>query len=568
MIGAERARLFLERRFWSLAAALILTQGVIQVVTALGETQTWDEGIHMVAGYTYWVKGDYRANPEHPALGKMLNTIPLLFLRPELKDLDATQTGSAMWAGLYFLYRNRYSPETLLFAARSVTILLTLAFGVDLAWWTRRRFGAIAALAALTLFAFDPNITAHGRYVTSDLVASLFVFLTATLWVEYLLAPSPRWLILSGLSLGCALGSKYSTLFLVPVMLVLYAARAAWLAYKGDRLSLSVTRFFLATAALGLLSISVLALIYAPEVARSRELPRLRPMLLKKGPVGPALEFAARKLSLKAYSYLYGLDRLSEHDNGGHQSYLMGQFGMQGWWYYFPVAFLVKTPVGTILILALAIPIGLIGWKRLRPFGFPLLGLVIPSAVFLFFCIRSHIDIGHRHLLPFYPFAYVVAAAVFVHAGPPALRRANAPLFAALLTLAVTESLAIYPHYLAFFNFASGGPENGPKYLLDSNIDWGQDLMKLGRWESANHLPTICIAFFGNGDLQRYLTKARGLPETYEEQRDVDCVVAVSATPLYGLYMPHDEYRYWREQKPFTRIGYSIYIYDHRKKRS
>ena len=82
MMGAERARLFLERRFWWLAVALILTQGTIQVVTALGETQTWDEGIHMVAGYTYWVKGDYRANPEHPALGKMLNTIPLLFLAP------------------------------------------------------------------------------------------------------------------------------------------------------------------------------------------------------------------------------------------------------------------------------------------------------------------------------------------------------------------------------------------------------------------------------------------------------------------------------------------------------
>ena len=148
------------------------------------------------------------------------------------------------------------------------------------------------------------------------------------------------------------------------------------------------------------------------------------------------------------------------------------------------------------------------------------------------------------------------------------LWRVNAPVFAALLTLSAAESLSIYPHYLAFFNFASGGPENGPKYLLDSNIDWGQDLMKLGKWERANHLPTICIAFFGNGDLQRYLTEARGLPETYEEQRDVDCVVAVSATPLYGLYMPRDEYRYWREREPFTRIGYSIYIYDHRKRKS
>jgi hypothetical protein len=567
-IPVARRALRLLDFYWLWAAVLIVTLAIVQVKTILKESQTWDEGIHLAAGYSYLDTGKYELNPEHPALGKILCALPLyLFLHPKLDtQSEAYKNQSLAAIGMEFVYRNEVSPDLMLFAGRLVTIALTLAFALWLAFWTRRRFGSGVALLALLLFTFDPNIIAHGRYITTDLIASLFIFLTCTLWIEYLIRPRWHTLIASGIAMGLAFSSKYSALFLAPALLAMFWLRYAW-EWRQTHVRLYARRFVVCTLVLAACAVSVIVAVYWPEVMHRKDLGPLAPALTRVGVLGPTLGFFADRLHMPAFHFLIGLDRLSEHDFGGHMSYLLGQIAEHGWWYYFPVAFAVKTPVGLLLGVVLG-GIALLT-RRLKPDAelFPVAALALPAGMFAFFCLRSHIDIGLRHLLPFYAFLHVLIAYALVSAGA-VFGRWHAAAVAVVAGLVVVESLAIFPNYLAFFNFISGGPDAGGRYLLDSNLDWGQDAKNLGRYMADHHIPYVCLGFFGNVDVVRYGVNYRSIPDAKDLNggRAMDCIAAISATPLYGLYVGPERYQFFRGLKPFAKIGYSIYLFDLRKK--
>lgn len=475
-------------RFGLAVLALLGVQAAVQTGSIRQEAQTWDEGIHLAAGYSYCKTGDYRMNPEHPPFSKLLCALPLLAMDVRLPaDESAWRAGDELNFGALFLYTNRLSADELLFPARCMTIGLTLLLGLAIALWTRSQYGVAPALIALTLFALDPNVIAHGRYVTSDLAVTLFSFLACIAW------GSP---VLAGVCMGLALGSKFSALFLIPVFAV-YAWRT--------RPTLRALGTMTGTAFL------VLAALYRGHVNL----------------------------------YLAGLARLFAHNTGGHESYLFGHISHQGWWYYFPAAFLVKWPVAVLLLIACT------AWKWRQSTT-----LLIPLAIYAALCLTAHIDIGIRHLLPLIPFLYVLIA---IH-----LPRRIAVV--ALILLAA-ESLSIYPNYLAFFNFASGGPGQGPRYLLDSNIDWGQDTRKLKSWLDQRGVHKVCRVYFGQAILAHYGIEEEALPGIDEPAaiRNLNCIAAASVTPLYGLYVPNDRYRWLRAYTPVAKIGYSIYVYDLRR---
>ncbi len=440
-----------------------------------------------------------------------------------------------------FLYRNSAAPDSLLFAARFVTILLTVLFGAYFAWWVRRRAGPLAGLFGLALFAFDPNLIAHGRYVTTDLATALFIFMTLTLWLEYLREGGWHWLVLSGLALGLALASKYSAVYLLPVLLILYWCQAH-----------NLRQFITATAILGAISFIVLAVVYWPEVRHSGSLPPLGLALARKGPAGPLLSFAADRLHLPEYTYLVGLDRLSEHEAIGHPSYLLGNLSDHGFWYYFPVAFAVKTPAALLVGLLLA---GIVA--RQAPDRFLAGALAFSAAAYFAMAMCASIDIGIRHLLPVYPLLYAAAAMILTNSSI----RKSALIIPLLVAL---ESATIFPNYLTFFNVFAGGPSAGPKYLLDSNLDWGQSAGELGRYMRLQHIPRVKLSFFGNVDLPHYGVYSDPLlPRT--DPATLDTVAAISATPLYGLYVGPDAYAAFRSLRPTAVIGNSIYLYDLRR---
>jgi hypothetical protein len=556
-------RRHIERFFWPAVAGLLLVQGFLLVSSALQETQTWDESYHMLAGYSYWKLGNLEMNREHPPLGKYLCALPLLILRPDLPvDRPAWKRGDYVEAGVDFLYHNRVGADKMLFAARSMTMALTLTLGLAIAWWGRRRYGETAALVALALFVFDPNILAHGRYVTTDAIAALFIFLGVVTWEAWLDSNRRRDLVIAGIVFGVAAVSKFSTLILLPIFLVLYAAR-----WWKDRRHFPWVRFARVCGAMTLLSIAVVLVVYAPETRRLLPATRamrqvdpsirtLRDSVDARSGFGIALRWIGGRLGLQAHSFAVGLSMVAAHNAVGHQSYLLGNVSDHGWWYYFPVVFAVKTPTATLVGVLLAL---IAAWRR------PRFELLAPVAIYFAASMSSGLNIGLRHLLPIYPFLFLLIGATLAAAAGKWGRITLVLLPVALMA----ESLAVYPHYLAFFNAVAGGPGAGPRYVVDSNIDWGQDVKKLKRWMETNGVAKVCLCYFGKADPNYYGIDNVEPPQADEPNnwKDLDCMTAVSATPLEGVYTPRARFEILRRMEPVAKVGYSIYVYDLRKKR-
>lgn len=551
--------------FWWTVAGLLAAMGTVMVVTALGETQTWDEGIHISAGYAYLKHGDYRWNVEHPPLVKTMSALPLVPLHPRLPVAEKPwKEGDQVQVGLDFLYRNTVPAGTLLFRARSMTILLTLLGGLALAWWTRRRFGAAAALIALVFYAFDPNLIAHGRYVTTDAPMAVFCFLTCAAWCEYLIAGRRRDLAAAALAFALAMMVKFSAVLLIPIVVLLYAIR--WCQRPRDFPLRRATTVALTVTAM---CVAIAGLAYWKETVRAfyGELPLLFRGVHRDTLAGQVMYEAGRKLHLPLHAYFVGLDTVAMHNQGGHPSYLLGMHSDKGWWYYFPVVLAVKSTMAALAALLLLLAAGACrGFRKLRDIPFAWIAMTVPAAVWFGVATTSGINLGVRHILPVYPLLYAAVGALL--AGWLSRPRLRYAVFA-LLALQAVECASIYPDYLAFFNAASGGPGNGPQYLVDSNIDWGQDITKLSRWLEARGTRRVWIDYFGKADLRYYGIDEASLPRPTDAAgwAAIDDFAASSVTPLYGVYVPLADTEQLRRHPVVAKIGYSIYVYDLRKKK-
>jgi Dolichyl-phosphate-mannose-protein mannosyltransferase len=549
--------------FWPAVASILAIVGALEVRSARGETQTWDEGIHIVAGYSYLKFGDYSWNVEHPPLVKIVSALPLLLMgltaepyAPDGKRKDQVQYG------IDFLYKNRRHADSILLAARSANIVLTLLFSGALAWWTRRRYGPAAGLAAVALCAFDPNLMAHGRYVTTDFPVTAFFFFACVLWVEYLEQAGGRRLLAAAAAIGLALITKFSAVLLLPSLGILYAA--CWLRRPKE---FPLRRLAVAAGTVIATAVLMVVVIYWPETVRCwrTNVPRLSTVVTLTNPTGYALFFLGRWLHLPAHAYLFGLNAVAEHNAGGHSSYLLGMRSETGWWYYFPVVFAVKSTMaalGAALVL-LAAALWQV-WRRqwISPMT---LGLALPPLLYFVASMTSGINIGMRHILPVYPFLYVGAAAWLA---TRANWRPGVTVLAALAALQIAECARITPDYLAFFNELAGGPGRGPEYLVDSNIDWGQDVKKLGLWLDA-HVGSrrARVYYFGNAPMRYYGIDEMAYPKPLDQQGwdEIDEYCVASATPLEGVYVPLIDLAPLRMREPIAKIGWSMYVYDLRK---
>ena len=556
--------------FWPVAAGLLAVMGVVQVTSARMESQTYDESTHLAAGYSYLMTGDYRLNHEHPALGKILNALPLLPLKPLLPlDDPAWAAGYGEGFGRTFMFHNRVPAETLLFRGRCVTIFFTLVLGLLLALWTRQQFGPGAALFALLLYCFDPNIIAHGRYITTDLFVTLAMFLACIAWGAYLESGKSKNLIWAGLAAGLTLLAKFSGPILFVFFVVLYGIK--WLQ---QRKALSFWHLCRSMLVVGAISAGMIVVCYAPEVVRfaTADKAHFVPLTQKiqhRSVTGRTLYLAGEWLHLPAYTYLVGLESAAGHVRIGHPAYLLGKVSQTGWWYYFPVAFAVKTPTAVLLLALLCLLVVVVSAfqaprrlapVRIREARFAWFVLMVPIGVYGGISLLASMNIGLRHILPIYPFLLVLLSAIIWSAPPGAWRRALPIIIGVLAIGEIVESARIYPDYLAFFNVLSGGPAKGPDYLVDSNIDWGQDAKKLKQWWERQNRPPLCLAYFGLPDVVEYY----GIPASSLHATQ-DCVGAISVTYLKGVYRDPNEFKWVRGLSPMGRVGYSIYLYDLRK---
>jgi hypothetical protein len=562
--------------FWLAVALLLALMAGLLIWSATKESQVWDEGFELGSGYSYLKTGRLRFNLEQPPLAKVLEALPLLYLNPRLPVDDPSWVNKQdAEFGFAFLYHNRVPAETMLMASRASIILLTVALGLLVGAWTRRRFGDGPALLAVALVVFDPNILAHGHYATTDLGATFFIFAACVAWDVFLGSRRKIHLAVAGVLLGFAIATKFSSLMLTLVFAILYAIR-----WWQQRERFSFLHFAGSLLAVGAIAYVAIVAVYLPEAkyfvpswAMKRPGPPLQTVVNCNNPTGRLLCRVGRVASLQANSFHHGLSNFAEHNAGGHPGYLLGHYSDFGWWYYFPVVFLVKTPSADLLLFGILLAGGLLALFRnkfranVRRIPTAWATVVVPAMLYFGLSMTSHIDLGVRHLLPFYPFFFIALPAGFFGVIRPHWPVWNGLLLTLICLGLAAESLSAFPAYLSYFNLVSGGTWRGPHYLLDSNIDWGEDLKGLKVYMDAHPAPRYCLEYFGNGDPGYYGIDHPGYvarTNQPEERRSMDCMVAISVTLLYDLYEAPGSFTWLRARKPVDRVG-GIWIFDMRK---
>ncbi len=553
---------------------LLVTQTLLSVRE---KSATFDETAHLPAGYVYWRLGDYGVNPEHPPLVKMLAALPLLFVdvkMPLLSPVVGPKTDFTF--GSQFLYEEN-DGDRLLFLGRVAVLPLALSLGCAVFLWARHLFGREAAILSLLLYSFEPNVLANAPLVNTDLGAACFMFLTVYAFHRLVHQVSVSNLVLAGLSLGLAFIAKFSAPSLLLILLLLglsvvVAPQCIELRFPGvspgrvvgwaKKLSLLVA----ALAGMGLLTYGIIwaAYQFRYEGIRPLRQPSQFPWhQIQERPWITQAFTVLRQTKVLPESYLYGMAFAAQRLK--RAGFLMGEISFDGWWHYFLVTFLLKTPLPLLLLLATTLFALYRLWRQNRVV---VLFLLVPVLVYFGIASVGRLNIGHRHILPIYPFLLVMVGALVPWVKQQRLFVKGAVL--ALTAWFVVSSVAIFPHYLAYFNELAGGPQNGYKYLVDSNLDWGQDLKGLKRYMEAQGIPRVWFSYFGSASPDYYQIPHNLLPSYVIFNRRMDTqpasFVAISATNLQGVYFPTmgvdpDYFAQYRKRTPVAKIGFSIFVY-------
>lgn len=561
-----------------LAAGVALYVG-LAVSSMRGKSAVFDEGAYLPAGYTHWKFHDFRLTPEQPPLVKLLAAAPLLLSDVTVHQDDAWALRRPWDFGRNFLYAWN-DADRLLFRARLAIVALGAALALAVFWWTRLHWGLPAAALALLLCALSPDVLAHGQVVTMDLAVTLFIFLAVAGFERLAQRVTPSRVLATGLATGAAFASKSSAFVLIPILGALAVRTAiasdSWPAPLGPRDSGPVARaasrvlrlagLFAAIAGLALAVLWASYLMQPrlspdPAVEASLEWERNWP----KGRLAGAVASVAKGSGALPEAYVFGVLKVFAHAEG-RPGFLAGERSDSGWWRYYPTTIALKTPPALFALLLLTL------LARLEPRAAPRVEwcLWLPPLLYLALAASRPINIGHRYVLPIYPFLFVAAGRSAAWAAGAARPMARV-LVAALAGACAASALRVHPHYLAYFSELAGGPANGYRYLVDSNLDWGQDLKGLASWLRRNQVGRIKLAYFGSADPGYYgidcdLLPGYTAPPPMQVTRRVrpGDVVAVSATILQGLYVEPGMRPFFdrlRARVPLAVIGHTLFVY-------
>jgi tetratricopeptide (TPR) repeat protein len=577
----------MSNRHSRLASALVLAlfMGVFSLLTLTSARQkspTFDEPTHLFAGYSYLKWADFRVNPEHPPFAKLWSALPLLAF-----DIQDPRESNPLWdliashhaakihtinlAGK-MLFRD-HDADTLFFYARLQMMALGILLGLFVFLWSKKIYGFEAAVAALFIYCLDPNVLAHSQIIHTDIPFTLFFFTGIYFLFQMLAQFTWRNVLLTSLPLGLATITKYSYIAILPIWgilgLMTILSSQSQHCHIGPNRSVSSRwgKTGLFAAFLICAAVTAYFCIWAAYGFRYEAIPKGGNPLptdsfLSKIPSGYALASYLIEQRLFPEAWIYG--QLAVVSEMRRPAYLLGQLSDAGFWSYFPVVFAVKTPLPTLVLIVAAAAM----WISKRKESQAELFLILPVAMYFGFAIVSRMNLGVRHLLPIYPFLFVLAggAAAMLWRNKPPIKIGAALLAAWFLW----SSIRIYPHYLAFFNELAGGAKNGHKVLLDSNLDWGQDLKGLKRWMQDHEVKKIHLIYFGTANPQYYGIDMLRLPGSWSDASaaaeanyaEADHW-AISASH-FGPYLrdrQRDFVKTFGLLKPIATIGHSIFIY-------
>lgn len=635
--------------YWLALALLVIFAGrVIHHATRI--SATFDEPHHLAAGYTNLRWQDFRLNPEHPPLTKMVAALPLLALAPLPSDLDIFDPaphpgiGSRSWQRIKQLFQesvrdyrkewylgheliwgvqdstmerfgaeatmeidpiNRLEheeylndPERLIFWGRLPLLIFGLLLSSLVFLWARDLWGSVAGVFSLGLVTFDPNVVAHSTLITSDVAAAALILGSIYgMWRYRRVGGWPN----AALALICfslAFAVKFSAILLIPSYLIL-ASVSSYRLWRNHRTSRAL-RLGLLVVGCGVGCLVALWAVYgfryaALEDGEGGEMPVewvLKEVVQQEAKFSPevagreylgafdrTVSFANRN-QLLPESYLQGL-AIYQLLGRVRPSFLRGEYSLRGFRGYFFWTFLLKTPLVTLLAI-----LGSLVLVAPRSRWEDLLYLLVPAGLYFALAAASYLHIGNRHILPVYPFLFVLAGGLTplllkVWRGKPATAVMLAVGLVALSSMVVFwpvwQPTFIGHRPLEFFNEIGGGPKNGYKSLVDSNLDWGQSLKELAAWLEENEIEEpINLCYFGTADPRYYQIQHVRVPCDYlfappfgPDDRYRPTIVpgylAISATHLQGERdterMREMRWAALEGAELVDRIGNSIFIY-------
>ncbi len=578
----------ISNRLSTFLAILLLCIFAAMVTSSMSHTSpVVDETTEVAAGYYMLTTGDFSNNTGNPILLSILSAVPLLTMDlaipPHPRPFFEPRSFSDLQSWFYsvnFLAANQSQVETIFWRARLMIILEALIAGMIVFQWSRDLYGRAAGLLALLFFVFSPNILAHAGVATYDIGFTMVILAGAYLFQRLLFQPTRKWLLLAGLLTGIILLSKNTW----PLFFMILAALAVttfrqdigiwpWLPRRlqGSWLGRA---FSYALSCLTILFIAWLLVNVAYGFQGTMQ--PLGTYLPKLTNGDHALSFLSSvPIPFPSAFFESFLFRLS-HAASGQPTFLLGSYSASI--AYHPIAFLTKVPLAFHLLFFIALWLSSRSKDRRLRWSTREIALLIPPLIIFIVVSTGNIKVGFRHLLPMMPFLFIFVGkmARFIEVIPKWSRVA----IAGLITWFIVSSIAIYPHYLAYFNELAGGPENGYRVLVDSNLDWGQDLKGLKAYMVEQKIDRIKLSYFGSADPAWYNIQFDYLPSIglrqpgpnglwwFEEGYAEECTpttgaIAISATNLQGvLFQNRDCFAWLQGYEPVAKIGYSIFIYE------
>jgi len=570
----------------ALIAFLILAASfLLSFFSAKQISLTMDELAHIPAGFSYLYKNDYRLNPEHPPLIKDLAAFPLMFLGlnfPENHPSWTTGVNNQWWFGNQFIFKSQNNPDQIMFFARIPMIIVMVLFCWFIYFWAKKLVGEKFAILALVFSAFSPTILAHGRLVTTDIGAAFGAILATYFWIYFLKNPTWKNVIMAGVVLGATLLVKFSLILLIPffgILVILWPLLKTGFHWK------NLAQYILKAICVGM--VAVVLIIWPFYYFHTFGYPQEKQIadtqeILASNPWKPlknlCIWMTKNDLTRPLAHYLLGLLMATQRVSYGNTVYFLGTVSGGGIKYYFPLVYLMKVPLGLIILMLFLAGFYLFQLKWLRRINlrkcmvanFDLLAFLLFFVIYWFTSITGNLNIGVRHLLPIFPFTYLLSV-VGVKSIYEKLEGKKKKVFlgfiGVLVVWYVVSSLLCFPHYLSFFNEVFGGSKNGYKYVVDSNYDWGQDLKRLQKFVEERNIQKIYVDYFGGDDVEYRLGQKWQRFDPIKDQPKG--WLAVSATLLQGgrgkpireFNQPAEYYRWLDEYQPVARAGNSIFIY-------
>ncbi len=548
--------------------ALVIVHALLLAWSAYRHSPTFDETAHLPSGLSHWEFRRFDLYSVNPPLVRMVAAFPIWLSNAKRDWSHYTNQHDRRLefaVGRDFLWINGDRAYWYFTLARWACIPFSLLGMIVCSHWTRELYGDRAGLCAAVMWSFSPTMLGHGQLITPDVGAATTGLLAMYMFWKFMTCPAPRSAVLAGAALGVAWLTKSTLLVLGVVWPVLWLVDRFLLRRRaGDMPAPHALVLIL------LVALFVVHLGYGFEGSFTRLgdigfASRLG--VDSEGNQRWATHWIGNLPSPLPENYIRGIDRQKVDFEAGWESYLRGEWRKGGWWYYYLYGLAIKLPVGLLVLLSLGTPI----LYHRRPLTRDEWFVLVP-AVAIITLVSSQTGFNHhvRYVLPAIPYLFILACRVFCEPDREAIgadRNVSRSRWTALERIAtlgavgwfVASSLSVYPHSLSYFNEFVGGPRNGHRHLLNSNIDWGQDLLYLREWiERHPDARPIYVAYFPSWQVRPLLERLPVEPLSGNRVAPGPGWYAVSLNELYGK---RDDLRFLRELQPIDRAGYSILIF-------